>query len=252
MGKVSVAKLALFTALVYVATIVLQVYTPATRGYFNLGETAIYAIAALVNPLLAGIAAGVGSALADLTTGYGYFAPGTLVIKFIEGFTVAYLMRKLAPKSRYWLARALSVIVSVATGAAIAAVGYFTLSGLSEITSIPIQVGGFEVTAFYGKIVIPSLVWLLIGVLVTVILLYAVLVRSKENISAAASMLVGGTFMVLGYFLYEFFITNPLIYHAPPEQALVEIPVNFGQVLVGITVALPITSFIREATGSEG
>ncbi len=248
-GRISVIRIALFTALVYVATIVFQVYTPATRGYFNLGETAIYTVAALLPPLASGLAAGVGSAIADLTTGYGYFAPGTLVIKFTEGFMASYLMRKLAPTSRRGLAKALSILASVLTGAVMASVGYFRLSGISEITSIPIQVGGHQVIAFYGKIPISGAIWIGIGVFVTSVLLYAVLVKGRENVSAAASMLVGGLFMVLGYFLYEFFFTNPIIYHAPPIQALAEVPVNFGQVLVGITVALPIASFLREARG---
>ncbi|MEM4646413.1 MAG: ECF transporter S component, partial [Zestosphaera sp.] len=88
----SVVRVSLYTALVLIATIVLQVYTPATRGYFNLGEVAIYTVAALTSPLIAGVAGGVGSALADLVTGYGIFAPGTLVIKFVEGFIASSLI----------------------------------------------------------------------------------------------------------------------------------------------------------------
>lgn len=52
----NVVRVSLYTALVLIATVVLQVYTPATRGYFNLGEVAIYAVAALSSPLTAGIA----------------------------------------------------------------------------------------------------------------------------------------------------------------------------------------------------
>ncbi len=252
MARVSAVRIALFTALVYVATIILQVYTPATRGYFDLGEVAIYSIAALLPPFANAIAAGVGSAIADLTTGYGYFAPGTLMIKFTEGFVVAYLMRKLAPRSRAGVAKALSVAASVATGCAIAVAGYLRLSGLAEVSSIPIEVGGHPIASIGLKLYIPPAVWAVVGAVVTAILLYAVLVRGRENISAAVSMLMGGLCMVLGYFLYEYFFTNPIVNHLPPIQALVEVPVNFGQVLVGMAVALPITSFLREARGSEG
>ena len=33
-----------------------------------------------------GLAGGIGSAIADIITGYGYFAPYTLIIKGLEGF----------------------------------------------------------------------------------------------------------------------------------------------------------------------
>ena len=79
---------------VYVATIALQIYQPATGGYFNLGEAVIYIAAMLSSPLVAGIAGGVGASLADLSTGYGIFAPATLVIKFTEGYVAGYLVKK--------------------------------------------------------------------------------------------------------------------------------------------------------------
>lgn len=249
--KFDVIKLALYTAIVYVATIVLQVYTPATRGYFNLGETAIYVVAAISNPWTAGFAGGIGSALADLTTGYSYYAPGTLVIKFVEGFVASYLVHKLVKLGNQTTIKLLSVVASIIVGAVIAAVGYFNLSGLSDITSVPLDIMGFEITAFTGSVYIPSLLWIAIGVAISAILIYSIMIKGRGNVHFALSMVIAGILMVTGYFLYEYFFVNPVINKAPPEQAFVEIPVNFGQVLVGMAVALPVVSFIKEAVGSE-
>ncbi len=76
---------ALATALVAAATMVIRIPVPATQGYINLGETAIYLSALLLGPVHGLIAGGVGSALADLLGGYPHFAAFTLVIKGIEG-----------------------------------------------------------------------------------------------------------------------------------------------------------------------
>jgi len=134
----SVVRVSLYTALVLIATIVLQVYTPATRGYFNLGEVAIYTVAALSSPLTAGIAGGVGSALADLLTGYGIFAPGTLVIKFTEGFVASLLISSFRKKlGAFFKLRIASVVIGVFLGILIAALGVALFTGEIELYSVP-------------------------------------------------------------------------------------------------------------------
>ena len=72
---------ALFAALICVATLMIQIPIPATGGYVNLGDGLILLCACLLSPLHAALAAGIGSLLADVLTGYIAFAPGTLVIK---------------------------------------------------------------------------------------------------------------------------------------------------------------------------
>ncbi|MGB9681404.1 MAG: ECF transporter S component [bacterium] len=77
-------------ALVTAATIVIQIPSPQTKGYINLGDTLIFTIAMLFGSKIGGLAGGIGSALADIITGYAHWAPFTLVIKGIEGFIVGY------------------------------------------------------------------------------------------------------------------------------------------------------------------
>ncbi|HEX6987853.1 MAG TPA: ECF transporter S component, partial [Bacillota bacterium] len=80
------ARTAVFTALVAIATIAIQVPMPATEGFVNVGDTVIFLTALLLGPLPALAAGGLGSALADVLTGYAHWAPWTLVIKGIEGW----------------------------------------------------------------------------------------------------------------------------------------------------------------------
>lgn len=83
------ARNAIFIALVAAGTIVIQVPMPATEGFVNVGDAVIFLAALLLGPLPALVAGGLGSALADLLTGYAHWAPWTLVIKGIEGWIAA-------------------------------------------------------------------------------------------------------------------------------------------------------------------
>jgi uncharacterized membrane protein len=72
-------------ALVAVATFIVQIPNPATRGYINFGDIMIFVSALTFGPVVGGFAGSVGSAISDIAGGYGYFAPFTFVIKGIEG-----------------------------------------------------------------------------------------------------------------------------------------------------------------------
>src|SRR5713226_5050817 len=86
----TVAATAVFTAFVAAATMAFVIYIPATKGYFNIGEVMVYIVAMLMGPYVGAFAGGVGSAISDAILAPVY-APGTLVIKGIEGFVVGYL-----------------------------------------------------------------------------------------------------------------------------------------------------------------
>ncbi len=87
-----ISLLALFCALVVVATMIIRLPIPATGGYFNLGDTIIFIASLLLGPVFGMIAGGVGSALADVIGGFAQYAPWTLVIKGIEGLVAGLLI----------------------------------------------------------------------------------------------------------------------------------------------------------------
>ncbi|MEM0026152.1 MAG: ECF transporter S component [Zestosphaera sp.] len=244
----SVVRVSLYTALVLIATIVLQVYTPATRGYFNLGEVAIYTVAALTSPLIAGVAGGVGSALADLVTGYGIFAPGTLVIKFVEGFIASSLISSFRKRLSPSRARVASLIMGVLLGVLIAGLGIVLFTGEVEVYSVPLSVMGFEVIVLSTKFSLATWFWVLVGLAVTALVIYFVIRVRGESLSFVIPVLISGLIMVTGYFLYEYFVSNPL-QGIPPEEAFVEVPVNLGQALVGLALSSPVITFVNRARG---
>jgi len=118
-----IALAAMFAALVFIVTSQIPpISIPATSGYFNLGETIIYITALLFGPLIGALAGGIGSMLGDVYLGFAQFAPGTLVIKGLEGAIVGFLNTKL---KRYISNLTLRISISVVIGGLEMVTGYF-------------------------------------------------------------------------------------------------------------------------------
>ncbi len=71
---------AMFAALCCVATMIIKIPSPL-KGYLNLGDCVVLLSGWLISPLYGFIAAGFGSALADVFSGYLIYAPATFIIK---------------------------------------------------------------------------------------------------------------------------------------------------------------------------
>lgn len=82
---------ALFASIICVATFVVKIPSPTTNGYFNLGDCFVLLCGILLNPLYGALAAGIGSALADILSGYIQYAPATFVIKAVMALSFYYI-----------------------------------------------------------------------------------------------------------------------------------------------------------------
>lgn len=101
---------ALFAALVCVATMVVKIPTPL-NGYINLGDCVIL-VASFILPCGYGfLAAGIGSALADILSGYTAYAPATFVIKGLM-VLVVYLITKLLKVNKPNFVKVLSGVLA--------------------------------------------------------------------------------------------------------------------------------------------
>lgn len=221
--------MALSTALVLAATVIINIYVPATRGYFNLGETMIYLVALLFDPLTAAFAGGVGSALADVVLGYTIYAPATLVIKAAEGALASTLVRRLRGRQRGIFALSMGTVAAYFI--VILVIGYTLFVGEVQLTlSGLLTLKGF----------IEPTSWILIASAAIATPLY-ILIRKKGEIGLILiSLLSAGSIMILGYYLYEQLILG--------YYALAEVPVNLGQVVMGIAVAIPTYTLITKYT----
>ena len=84
---------ALFMAICCILTLIIQIPSPM-NGYVNLGDCGVLLSAWILGPVYGGLAAGIGSMLADIFSGYAYYAPGTLVIKAAMAVAAALICQK--------------------------------------------------------------------------------------------------------------------------------------------------------------
>ena len=229
----SIAATAVFTSLVTVATVMLSVYVPATRGYFNIGETMVYTTALLFGPYIGAFAGGVGSMLADLILGYPLYAPATLIIKASEGAVVGILSRRFMkprPEGRW---RAYTTILGAAIAGLIAYVGVTKYTGAVE-ASFGLPSKGYATVQLH----LPSYLWIALAGLAGMLVIAVGILQEPQLGGLILSTLLGGAVMVTGYFLYEWSLFGP--------AAFMEVPVNLGQAVIGLIVATPLVKAIWE------
>jgi hypothetical protein len=103
---------------------------------------------------------------------------------------------------------------------------------------------GFPIGPVYNlNFTVPSAFWIIVGA-ATFALTFVVGLTLDEKVGwTALAILIGGSEMVLGYFLYESILLNLGF-----VTASVEVPINAGQVLVGLLVALPLVRSIKRIT----
>ena len=82
---------ALLAALACVATMIIKIPTPL-GGYIHAGDAVVVLAGFLLGPVWGALAAGIGSALADVISGYVLYAPGTFVIKAVVALLAGWII----------------------------------------------------------------------------------------------------------------------------------------------------------------
>ena len=128
---------ALIASLVCVATMIIKIPSPL-NGYLNLGDCIVLLAGWMLSPGYGFLAAGLGSALADLFSGYATYAPATFIVKgtmALVAFACFKLMnRRIGKLSSQLIGGVLAEIVMV--------LGYFVFEGFmygftSSLVTIP-------------------------------------------------------------------------------------------------------------------
>ena len=115
---------ALLASLCCVATMIVKIPSPM-KGYINLGDCIVLLSGWLLSPLYGFLAAGLGSALADVLSGYTLYAPATFIIKGLMALIAFYgfkLFGKVVPKP-------VSKVLSGLMAELLMILGYFIFEG---------------------------------------------------------------------------------------------------------------------------
>ena len=114
---------ALFAALCCVATF--AVVIPLPFGYFNLGDVFVLLAGWCLGPVYGGIAAAVGSGLADILSGYALYAPVTFFVKGLDAVCAYFVWRLFKKLFRGDRADALARLPAAILAEAWMVFGYF-------------------------------------------------------------------------------------------------------------------------------
>lgn len=113
---------ALLAALVCVATMSIRIPTPSTGGYIHPGDALVILSGIILGPVYGFLAAGIGSALADLLGGYLIYVPITLFVKGLVALFSGLVYGKMQKNSKIkYVAVALCGVIDIL----FVALGYF-------------------------------------------------------------------------------------------------------------------------------
>ena len=115
---------ALMAALACVATMIIKIPSPL-KGYLNLGDCIVLVSGWMLSPTYGFLAAGLGSALADVFSGYVTYAPATFIIKGLMALIAFYGFKLLNKK----IGNLPSRIVSGIAAEIVMILGYFVFEG---------------------------------------------------------------------------------------------------------------------------
>ena len=115
---------ALMTSLVCVATMLIKIPSPL-KGYLNLGDGAVLVAGWMFSPVYGFLTAGLGSALADLFSGYITYALATFLIKGLMALTVFACFKLLHGK----LGNFASQLIGGVLAEILMVMGYFVFEG---------------------------------------------------------------------------------------------------------------------------
>ena len=115
---------AMLAALTCVATMVIKIPSPL-NGYINLGDCIVLLSGWLLSPVYGFMAAGLGSALADLFAGYVTYVPATFLIKGLMALIAFAGFRIIHKRLRNMTAR----IISGTAAEIFMVLGYWVFEG---------------------------------------------------------------------------------------------------------------------------
>lgn len=114
----------MLAALCCVATMIIKIPSPL-KGYINVGDCIVLLSGFMLSPMYGFLAAGIGSALADVFSGYALYAPATFVIKGVMALVAYYGYKLIKNKLGNTAAR----IISGTASEIIMVLGYFVFEG---------------------------------------------------------------------------------------------------------------------------
>jgi uncharacterized membrane protein len=135
--RITLTAICIAIVTIFVATV--QIVIPGSGGYVHLGAIAEIFVAIAFGPVIGGVAAGVGAALADLITGFAPFAPLTLVAHGSLGILVGLIGWRKGKNAMLigWIVGGLALVIVYFLGEAL----FFDVGVAGALSEVPANLG---------------------------------------------------------------------------------------------------------------
>ncbi len=195
------------TAAVTVATMAIMIPVPNTGGYIHAGDSMVFLSVLVLGWRYGAFAAGVGSALADLLSGYIIWAPATLIIKTLMAVLMGLAIEKAMKSKKNTMLLFLVVAASWVV---------------------------FNLTAMLiSKMAVPMII--VTSAVPVLLIVITLIIRKRDKVLLPMYHLLGitlaGLWMVFGYF-----VAGGVMYGSFAASVL-SIPMNVIQFGVGFLIA---------------
>ena len=148
-----IAMTGVMMGIILVTTMMIRIHVPFTQGYVHLGDAMIFLAVLILGKNYGTLAAGIGSALSDILSGYAYYAPWTFVVKALMAFVVGLALEHMEKKGQFAEGRSTTFLELLAMlfGGIEMTVGYYIAASLmrgdwyTPLFSVPGNIGQFIV-----------------------------------------------------------------------------------------------------------
>lgn len=154
----------LMMAMIVVATMLIVIPSPFTGGYIHLGDAIIFLSVLILGWRYGAIAAGVGSALADLLVGYAVWAPWTLFIKGFMGAVMGiFILKAMQKQGKSILGVPVYQLIGMILAGCFMVAGYYVAEGviygnfIAAVMGIPFNIVQFSVGTVIATILAAAL-----------------------------------------------------------------------------------------------
>lgn len=242
----------LMAALTFISTSILTFPSPFTGGYIHMGDALVLSCGVVLGKKYGALAAGIGSALADLYLGYASWALPTFIIKALMAFIIGSLFEGQGNHKKLVIVSA--SYIAIWTGFNLIIRNLISANTIGQSTQVLID---DEVISRDSNLLDYALntqnLLLVIAFSIPIILIIAVLIKHPKSpinliIHRISGFVMAGSVMVILYY-----ITHGLLY-GNWIVPVFSVPLNMVQYILGVilaTLLLPLTLKLKNTLDSS-
>ena len=226
----------LMAALTFISTSILAFPIAFTNGYIHLGDGFVLSCGVVLGKRNGALAAGIGSALADIYLGYASWALPTFIIKALMAYLVGWLFEDLTNKGKVY--RMMTAFTAMWFGF-IAIIGSILNNSGSVYASTDMLIadGLIAETAELGERTTFTATILIAAAIILPLILLGIYLYTRNNEARTVALNKFATFLTAGTIMIFLYYATYGIMYGNWTVPVFSVPSNLVQYILGIIIA---------------